>query len=66
MQMPAERVSVVEGRCSPFAAELLRELKRDAHFDELVAALEKIDGQIYRSDVEAVFALIRNTPQSPS
>ena len=54
-----ERLKILEGRCSPFAAELLRDLQDDCDLPLLVAALERMTGSIYRSDIEAAFMEIR-------
>lgn len=55
---PEDRFMSVEARCSDFAAEVLRELKQHPRLFELLAALEKIDGPIYRTDIDSVLATL--------
>lgn len=67
-----KRVKSVEARCSGFALELLRDLKVHSKFANLISELEKLDGHIYRVEVEAIFfrltthALHGREPESQS
>ncbi len=50
------RFRLLEARCSPFAADLLRQLQHHAKLAELMDMLESIDGAIFRGDVEQALA----------
>lgn len=49
---PPDRFSLLEARCSAFAAEYLRELRTHHALSEIMARLERIPGPIYRLDIE--------------
>jgi len=52
---------VLESRCSGFALELLRHLGGHPKFPELIVSLEKIQGLLYRTDIEQeFFALVKD------
>jgi hypothetical protein len=53
-----DRFKLVEARCSSFAAERLRELKEHPRLFELLTELEKIDGPMYRIDIDSVLATL--------
>ena len=55
MELHTDRILIVERRCSKFAAELLRDLRRHPKLPRLLAELEKMEGTIFRSDVEKLF-----------
>lgn len=58
-----DRFRMLEARCSPFAAELLRQLRTHAKFPELMQRLEEIEGTIFRGDIEQIFAELTSKPE---
>ena len=58
-----DRFKSVEARCSGFAQELLRQVQHDAQLAELLAELEKIDGIVFRSDIEAALPTLRKNSE---
>ena len=50
-----DRLQMLETRCSEFAKELLRQLKNHPLFPSVMGKLERIEGPIYRTDVEQAF-----------
>jgi len=55
-----DRFRIVEARCTAFAKELLLELRNHPQFLKMIERLERIDGPIFRGDVEAAFLAVSN------
>lgn len=58
-----DRFRMLEARCSPFAAELLHQLRTHPKFPELMQSLEEIEGMIFRGDIEEIFAQLTAKPE---
>ena len=54
-----DTIDLVQGRCTGFALDFLRELKVNPEFPKIVDRLTKLDGLITRSDIERVVLEIR-------
>lgn len=60
-----DRLKALESRCSRAAAEFLRDLRYHPQFPQLVSKLEKIDGLLFRLDIEQeLMELIKGKPPS--
>ena len=53
-----DRIAILEGRCSPFALELLDQLRDHHLFPALVTGLERLRGPLFRVDVEQMFTAL--------
>jgi hypothetical protein len=54
-----DAIDLLQGRCTGFAVDFLRELKANPRFPAIVDRLTKLDGLITRSDIERVLLELR-------
>ena len=52
-------IDLLQGRCTAFAWDFLRELKANPEFPTIVDRLTKFDGLITRSDIERMLHELR-------
>ena len=62
MAQEDDRLKALEARSSGFAVELLRQLTAHPGFTELVDKLERIEGPVFRGDVEEAFYQLSKPP----
>ena len=57
-----DRLKALEARSSGFAVELLRQRTDHPRFPEVIDKLERIEGPVFRGDVEEAFYQLSKPP----
>ena len=59
-----DRFGAVSARCSDFARELLSQLQGHPQLAEVLDQLEKIEGKLFRSDIDSALSALRKGSDS--
>ena len=60
-----QRLERLESRCSGFALEFMKQLEGHPKLLMLLTELEKIDGQLYRIEIEQIFLKVTDGGHKP-